>query len=87
VRKERTSRRFFWKTIMLEIVKRRVDLSVRIRKTSDDIVEGSVPSETKEETAHIVRAGDAEAPATVGSLPAQTEKRIFIVCILMCVMM
>jgi hypothetical protein len=45
------------------------------------------PSKTKKENAHRVRAGDVGAPATLGSLPAPTERRIFIVCILLCVMM
>jgi hypothetical protein len=68
------SSRFFWKTIMLEIVKRRAELSVSIRKTKDDIVRVSFPSETKEEAAHRVRAGDVGAPATLDSFPAPTEK-------------
>jgi hypothetical protein len=52
-----------------------------------DTVEVSAPSEKKEETAHRVRAGDVKTPATLSSLPTQTERRIFIVCILWCVMM
>jgi hypothetical protein len=51
-----------------------------------DIVEGSAPSETKEKTADTVRPEDVEEPATLSSLPAQTE-RIFIVCILWCAVM
>jgi hypothetical protein len=48
-------------------------------------VEGSAPSKTKEETTDRLRAGDVGALATLGSLPAPTERRIFIVCILLCV--
>jgi hypothetical protein len=48
---------------------------------------GADPSETKEETTPRVRAGDVEAPASLGSLPAPTERRICIVCILWCVIM
>jgi hypothetical protein len=50
-------------------------------------VEGSTTSETKEETAQKVSAGDAEASATSDNLPALTKRRIFLVCILLCVMM
>jgi hypothetical protein len=65
-------------------MKRTDGYSVRIRKTSvKNIVEGSAPSET-EETAHKLRAGDVGAPATLGRLPAPTERRIFIVWILLC---
>jgi hypothetical protein len=56
-------------------------------KEYQDIVEGSAPSTMKEETTHRLRAGDVGAPATLGSLPAPTERRIFIVCILLCVTM
>jgi hypothetical protein len=47
-------------------------------------VEESAPSVTNEETAHRVIARDVGALATLGSLPAPTERRIFIVCILLC---
>jgi hypothetical protein len=49
-------------------------------------VEGLALSETEKETAHRVRAGDVQAQATLSSLPAPNKKRIFIVCILLCVM-
>jgi hypothetical protein len=45
------------------------------------------PSKTKKETAHRVRAGDIRAPASLGSLPAPTKRRIFNICILLYVMM
>jgi hypothetical protein len=50
-------------------------------------VEGSVPSEKKEETPQRVRAGDVGEPEAPGSLSAQTERRIFVLCFLLCVMM
>jgi hypothetical protein len=43
-------------------------------------VEGFVPSETEEETAHRMRAGDVGVPATLGGLYAPTEGRTFILC-------
>jgi hypothetical protein len=52
-----------------------------------DIVKGLAHSETKEETAHRVPAGDEGAPATLGSLPTPIKRKTFIVCILLCVMM
>jgi hypothetical protein len=50
-------------------------------------VEWLAPSETKEEAAHRIRVGDVRIPVTLGSSPAPTKRRIFIVCILLCVMM
>jgi hypothetical protein len=45
-----------------------------------DIMEGWVPSETKEETAHGVRAGDVGAPATLGTFaPLYRKSRIMVV--------
>jgi hypothetical protein len=41
----------------------------------------------KDETVHRERAGDVGTLATLGGLPTPTERRIFIVCILLCVMM
>jgi hypothetical protein len=58
-----------------------------LKNEHQDIVESSAPSEMKDETAHRVRAGDLEVLATLGSLPAPTERMIFNVCILLCVMM
>jgi hypothetical protein len=46
-------------------------------------VEGSAPPKQKE-TAHRLRAGDVGALATLDREPAPTERRIFIVCILLC---
>jgi hypothetical protein len=40
-----------------------------------DIVEGSAPSETKEEPARRVRAGDVGAPATLGSFAHIDRKK------------
>jgi hypothetical protein len=62
-------------------------ISQDLENECQNIVEGLAPSETKEETAHRVRTGDVGAPATLGSLPSPTERRIFIFCILGCVMM
>jgi hypothetical protein len=42
-----------------------------------DIVEGSAPSETKEETAHRVGAGDIRAPVTLGSFARTDQKKDF----------
>jgi hypothetical protein len=50
-------------------------------------VYGSAASETKEETARKVRAGDVGAPTTPGGLAAPTERRVFIICILLCVIL
>jgi hypothetical protein len=47
-----------------------------------DIVTGPAHSKTKEDTTHRVKAS-----ATLGSLSALTERKTFIVCILLCVMM
>jgi hypothetical protein len=47
-------------------------------------VEELAPSEMNEETADTVTVRDVGAPATLGSLLALTERRIFIVCILLC---
>jgi hypothetical protein len=58
-----------------------------LKNECQDVVEWSAPSETKEETAHRVRAGDVGALATLGGLPTPTKRRIFIVCILLCVIM
>jgi hypothetical protein len=45
-----------------------------------DIVEGSAPSETKEETAHKVGARDVEAPVTLGSFTC-TNKNNDVYCL------
>jgi hypothetical protein len=48
---------------------------------------GVSPLQNETKTAHRARAGDVRAQATPGSLSAPTERRIFIVYILWCVMM
>jgi hypothetical protein len=48
-------------------------------------MEGSALSETKEETMHKLRARDVGGLATLDSLSTLTERRIFIVCILLCI--
>jgi hypothetical protein len=59
------------------------DFHYTAKNESQNIVERSAPSETKE-SAHRARDGDVGAPATLGSLPAQSERRTFIVCNLLC---
>jgi uncharacterized cupin superfamily protein len=44
-----------------------------------DILEGSAPSETKEESAHRVRAGDVGATTTLGSFACTEQKRMMMV--------
>jgi hypothetical protein len=61
-------------------------VSQDLENECQDTVEGSGPSEKKDENAHRVRDGDVKAPATLSSSPIQTERRIFIVCILWCIM-
>jgi hypothetical protein len=51
-----------------------------------NIMEGLACSKMKEETACRVRARDVGALATLGSWPTLTKRRLFIVCILWCVM-
>jgi hypothetical protein len=42
-----------------------------------DIVEGSAPSETKEETAHRIGARDIRTPIILGSFACTNKKRDF----------
>jgi hypothetical protein len=46
-----------------------------VENECQDIVEGSAPSETKEEMAHRVRAGDLGALITLGSFACTEHKR------------
>jgi hypothetical protein len=62
-------------------------ISQDLENEHQNIVERLAPSETKEETAHRVGTGDVRARATLGILPALTKRKIFIVCILWCVIM
>jgi hypothetical protein len=77
----------FGKTIGLEIVKRTVGSSVRIRKMSDWTLQRGRPLRNGKRYCTQIKTGAVGAPATIGNLPPPTERRIFIVCIMLCVMM
>jgi DNA-binding transcriptional regulator WhiA len=49
-----------------------------------DIMEGSVPSKTKEETAHIARAGVVGALVAVGSLAHPEQKDLYCLHPILC---
>jgi hypothetical protein len=54
--------------------------SIRLENERQGIVKGSAPSETKEETAHRVRAGDVGALATLGSFdPTDRKSRMLVI--------
>jgi hypothetical protein len=72
---ERKSSETYRKTLVLEIVKRMAESSVRMRKNQGTGHCGGVgPSKTEKETAHGLRVGNGGASATLGNFCLTVKK-------------